>query len=570
MKNDLQPLVASRTSPRRRPGFAGASAKLLALLLALATSVFTANATLLLHYTFDEASGDALDTSGAAPTANGTFTANATRTAEGSTPLGTGYALDLTGNGAVNNWVGVTAANGGSKLDAMQQFTLTIWVNMRSAPAAADRLMGRLGTTPFPGFDFLVGTPNSGTLGAGNFKLAMAVDSSTPLASTADTGADGVWRFVALTYDGTLTAQNVRFYTGSTVDVVTQLGNTVTKNAGAVDASATEFRVGSTVASSSDRTPPAWMDDARVYNTVLSPQELEAVRQESAGAPDEPIILSFSAGDTSGYLTGGSNLTLTASASGQAPLTFRWLRNGVDLPGSIFTTNGSIVSVSYDMGTAVPEMSGTYTLVLTNNLGATASTQALEVVTMFNTTVVSNTWTLLAGSVTYLGTGNSERSLAYCPVSANYPGGSLILPHYAALGNRSIQVINPVDGSTGPALAMSDYATFEMTNGVRGINMAGAGDDGAIYIGSLTTSTTNIPYFLYRYSSDDSSTVLPTIAYTGDPGGASYPGMRWGDNMAVRGRGTSTEILIAPIRRDCHRQRKLPLGDQHRRVAAHR
>ena len=513
----------------------------------LALSMQPAKATLQLHYTFDEASGDALDTSGVAPTANGTFTANAARTALGSTPSGTGYALDLTGNGALNNWVGVTAANGGSKLDMMQKFTLTIWVNMRSAPANTDRLLGRLSTTPFPGFDFMVGTPNSGALGAGNFKLAMAVDTSSALGSTADTGANGTWRFVALTYDGSLTAQNVRFYTGSTNEAVTQLGNAVTRNAGAVDASPAEFRVGGTAATSSDRTPPAWMDDARVYNTVLTADELEAVRQEVAGPPAEPKILSFGAGEQSGYVTGGSNLVLSASATGQAPLTFRWLRNGGDLPGGIVTTNASIVALSYGLGTAVPELAGTYTLILTNSVGSTTSAPvAFDVTTIFNTKVVSNIWTLLAGSVTYLGTGISERSLAYSPVSANYPGGSLIVPHYAALGNRSIQVINPADGSTGPQLAMSDYATFEMTNGVRGLNMAGAGDDGAIYIGSLTTSATNMPYYLYRYSSDDSATVLPTIAYTGDPGGASYPGLRWGDSMTVRGKGATTEILIAP------------------------
>ncbi len=547
MKHNLQPSPKSRTPLLRRTCLAAVPAGFLALFLALTALAFTANAAMRLHYTFDEVSGPALDTSGVAPTANGTFTANATRTALGSTPSGSGYALDLTGNGAVNNWVGVTAVNGGSKLDAMQKFTLTIWVNMRGTPANTDRLLGRLGTTPFPGFDFMVGTPISGSIGAGNFKLAMAVDSSTAVASTADTGANGTWRFVALTYDGTLTAQNVRFYTGSTVEALTQLGNTVSRNSGTVDATTAEFRVGSTVASASDRTPPAWMDDARVYDTVLSAQDLEAVRREASNLPAEASILSFGAGEQTGYVTGGSNLTFSAAASGQGPLTFAWLRNGAVMPGGIVTTNTSVATLNYELGTAVPEHAGTYTLIVTNSVSAaTSAPVAIDVTTIFNTKVTSNIWTVLAGSVTYLGTGNSERGMAYCPVSANYPGGSLIVPHYAALGNRSIQVVNPADGSTGPQLAMTDAATFEMTNGVRGLNMAGAADDGAIYIGSLTTSATNIPYYLYRYSSDDSATVLPTIAYTGDPGGATYPGMRWGDSMAARGWGTSTEILISP------------------------
>jgi hypothetical protein len=518
---------------------------ILAAFIAVTVSAPGASGALILHYDFDDGSGTvaAADSSGFAPAANGTFVNDATRTTSGSTPNGTGYAQDLSVN-AVSDWV---ASAGATKLDTLTNFTLTCWVNMRAAPVNGDRLCGRIAATPFPGFDFFVGTPNAGAIGAGNFKLGMLADTSTATASTADMGASNEWKFVAVTYDGNLTSLNVLFYSGGTTNAVTQLGNAGTRNSGTINTTTAEFRVGGTQSTTADRTPPAWIDDVRVYNTVLSAQDLELVRREISNLPAEPTISSFTSSGQSGYVTGGSNLSFSVTASGQAPLTFGWIRNGAVMPDGIVTTNAAVATLGYALGSAIPEHAGDYVVVVTNASGSvTSGVIALDITTIFNTEVMTNIWTVAAGSVTYLGTGNSERGIAYSPVSSNYSGGSLIVPHYASLGNRSIQVVNPADGATGPVLAMTDGATFDMTNGVRGINMARAGSDGAIYVGSLTTSASVIPYYLYRYSSDDSATVLPTIAYTGDPGGASFPGLRWGENMAIRGAGASTEILIAP------------------------
>jgi hypothetical protein len=506
----------------------------------LALSVPTTKATLLLHYTFDEGSGNALDSSGATPTADGTFTANATRTALGSTPDGTGYALDLTGNGAAFNWVGVTAANGGSKLDMMQKFTLTIWVNMRSAPANTDRLLGRLNTTPFPGFDFMIGTPNSGTLGAGNFKLAMAVDTSSALGSTADTGADGTWRFVALTYDGSLTSQNVRFYTGGTNTSVTQLGNPVTRNAATVDTTTAEFRIGSTVASGSDRTPPAWMDDARVYNTVLTAEELDGVRQAGGGTVDPtritPVIDSQPA-SWSGYA--GAQVSFSVTVSGTAPITQQWYLNGTNA-GNMIAGETNVTLVLTNVTT---NMSGNvYSLCASNTNGVAWSTNAtLEVIAPYDTGILTPLWTLSTGDRSYLihATGNSptDRGLTYNPATSNLL--------FTSRGDTSrgplIVALDPATGAEKQFLNMSGVSggTFVM-------NMVRAADDGAVYGQNLTTVASTTPFKLYQWANDDSNTV-PILAFSGDPGyGTAAAGLRWGDNIAVSGSGAGTRILLAP------------------------
>ena len=506
----------------------------------LAVSAQLTQATLLLHYTFDEGSGNALDSSGAAPAANGTFTANAARTALGATPSGTGYALDLTGNGAVNNWVGVTAANGGSKLDIMDKFTLTVWVNMRSAPANTDRLLGRLSTTPFPGFDFLVGTPNSGTLGAGNFKLAMTVDASSAVASTADTGADATWRFVAVTYDGTLTAQNVLFYTGGTNLAITQLGIPITKNAGSVNTTTAEFRVGSTVASASDRTPPAYLDCVRVYNTVLTAAELEAVRQADGGLPDPlaglPTIVTQPT-DWTGYA--GIAASFSATVNSTAPVTQHWYLNGTNAPNLLAgETNTTLILSNLTTG-----MSGNYYVLCASNANGVAWTTnaTLTVLTPHDTGLLTNLWTLSTGDRSYLihASGNSptDRGLAFNPATSN------------------LLFTSRGDSGLGPIIVALDLATgaekhFMSMSGVSGgtfaMNMVRAADDGVVYGANLTTAATTAPYKLYRWDNDDSATVAG-LAFAGDPGyNSAASGLRWGDNLAVRGAGPNTQILLAP------------------------
>lgn len=71
--------------------------------------------------------------------------------------------------------------------------------------------------------------------------------------------------------------------------------------------------------------------------------------------------------------------------------------------------------------------------------------------------------------------------------------------------------------------------------------MLGVADDGAIYAGNLSVNNST-PFRLYRWSNDSTSSV-PTIAFSGDPGLGNN--QRWGDTLDVRGSGTNTQVLIA-------------------------
>jgi hypothetical protein len=229
-------------------------------------------------------------------------------------------------------------------------------------------------------------------------------------------------------------------------------------------------------------------------------------------------------------------------------LTVAWQRNGVTVPGGLLTANTNVVSTSFTLTNLVPDHAGVYTVVVTNSVGSvTSAPVAIDVTTLFNSDVLTNIWSLEPNSVPFLGTANSERGLAFNPASVVFPNGSLLVPRYVSVSSRSLIVVDAATGAAySPTMALTDLATFDMTNGARGLNMVGATADGVIYVGNLTTSATNVGYYLYRYPSDDYNSALPLIAYSGDPGGPMYAGLRWGETLAVRGTGTGTEVLIAP------------------------
>lgn len=502
----------------------------------LAGGLGAANGELVLRYSFDEESGDALDT-GVAPAANGAFVGTAARIND--TPNGTGYALDVAGsNNAVNNWV---AGGDPAKLNSLTAITLTWWMNLKSLPAQSDRTVEKLSSTG--GFGARFGSPSGSTT-----TMALGINNISSGASSPAISDLNTWIFCAVTYDGTRTSQNAQWYIGSQTVTVTSPGP-VSYNRGAIVDTPNELRVGSTKASTADRTPAAWFDDVRVYNTVLTADEIEQIRIEGGGtAPSIPAVLSFQS-EAVGYLALGRDVTLTARASGQAPLTALWQRNGVTLPDGVVTADTNLLVLTYTVNDLVPENSGTYSLRVTNALGsATSAPVILQATTIFSTEVLTNLWTL-DPVYFYLTNNNAERGLAYSSASTYYPAGSLLVAHYFNPSDYGIAVLNAENGNyDGYFLPILDGGSVVMASGTRYVNCLGVADDGSVFVGNLTTSATNAtagPYYLYRYVSDNAS-ALPSIAFSGDPGAPNYSGLRWGDSMAVRGSGSHTEVLIAP------------------------
>lgn len=247
--------------------------------------------TLLLQYDFDEASSGttaALDT-GAAPAVNGTFTGGATRT--GNTP--DGFSLGaLSMSAAGHHLVG----GDDNKFDGLSQFTLTTWVNLQANPSN-HRLMSKQGASTFPGFSWQIINPSSGSISASNFGLHLFVGGSTGFAHDNAAGVGGnfdannKWLFVAVSYDGTATANNVRYYFGD-ADSGVSFSHTTTINAGAVNDNAARFMVGRTdAAPSSNTNPNGFVDDVRVYSGLLDLNGLDAVRIANVPEPSTYALL---------------------------------------------------------------------------------------------------------------------------------------------------------------------------------------------------------------------------------------------------------------------------------------
>ena len=252
---------------------------------------------ILLHYNFDEAnSGNAaaLDF-GMAPPAPGTFMGGATRT--GNTPgefsLG---ALDLTAAG------GGTYVDGGDadKLDSLSGFTLSAWINLQDLPSGNLRIMSKQGGGAFPGFSWNVSDPPEGSAArtAANFGLRLFVGGDLGFAfDPAPTGlnidAENKWAFIAVSYDGAGSPDNVSYYVGSPVAPAALL-STTTVLAGAVTGNTARFGVGFTdAAPTADTAPPGFLDDIRVYQGVLTPLEIETVRL--ANVIPEPSSIALAA-----------------------------------------------------------------------------------------------------------------------------------------------------------------------------------------------------------------------------------------------------------------------------------
>jgi len=126
------------------------------------------------------------------------------------------------------------------------------------------------------------------------------------------------------------------------------------------------------------------------------------------------------------------------------------------------------------------------------------------------------------GGYTHLGTGTTERGLAY-------GNGELYLVSRA--GDTSVRRLNALTGADLGGLNMTG-----ISGGTYAANMVGVAADGAIYVGNLKTAT-DTNFKVYRWANDAAT---PTVAYDAAPGVA-----RVGDSFAVLGSGTGTRIVAS-------------------------
>ena len=265
------------------------------LFLGLILSCGVASAqTPLLHYTFDEASGDALD-SGSGSASPGTLQGGAIRSAN--TPSGSGSSINFRTDAPYAHILGEDAA----KLDGHSQLTLSTWLNVESYPSGNHRLVAKQAAGTFGGFNFSMNaTPNDGTVGPDNFRLGMFLGNNVSAGATdfaavfssADVDAASKWVFLAVTYDGTVATDNVRFYIGDVNNPVTQLGNPLSMVQLVVDGGSARFGVGFTDAAPTANTSVlGYQDDVRVYGTTLGLGDLDDIRLQAVPEPSTYALI---------------------------------------------------------------------------------------------------------------------------------------------------------------------------------------------------------------------------------------------------------------------------------------
>jgi uncharacterized repeat protein (TIGR03806 family) len=283
------------------------------------------NPALVARYAFE---GDATDSSGNGN--NGTLTANP--------PFVTGHigSQAIIFNG-VNQYATVP-------ISVRTNFTIAFWVNTTASTT------GTVWTTGLGMFsadvagvanDFGISLIINGEVGFG------LGNPNTSLASTASI-SDGQWHHVAVTRTSSTGLMSVY------IDGV-QSGTTNGPTAGRT--APTAIRIGGIL--SGGGFFPGTIDDVRIYNTVLSAAEINAL----ANPPVAPAITSFS-GSATNYF-GSSGQSFSVVATGSAPLTYQWLHASTNLPGqrssSLQIPNPSLADI------------GAYQVIVSNSVNSITS-----------------------------------------------------------------------------------------------------------------------------------------------------------------------------------------------------
>ncbi len=222
--------------------------------------------TLLSRYTLDGTTND----SGSIG-ANGTLNGGATYISNA--PGNFSQALDLTGTGSR-----YLEANVGTNFDGLDQMTFTFWVNLQANPAENDRFVSTLQASSLDGFDIRTTADDT----ASSFQLSYNVNTTNSPATSNSFSANNSWTFIAVSYDGTLGSDQVKYYSG-TESVAASFLN-ASSETGSLDTSSL-LRIGSTPASGADRTPSAYFSDVRVYSGVLDANAIDGVRSSVIPEP---------------------------------------------------------------------------------------------------------------------------------------------------------------------------------------------------------------------------------------------------------------------------------------------
>jgi hypothetical protein len=240
--------------------------------------------------------------------------------------------------------------------------------------------------------------------------------------------------------------------------------------------------------------------------------------------PVPPTISTAPAGGTS-Y----SSETLSVTAAGTQPFSYRWLASTND--SATATTFTNIPGATNSTFTVTAASTNYYEVIITNVAGSVTSTPVqVAVIAPVTSPVVSNLWHVAVGTAgyTYLTTDNNCRGLGYDTnlqrlVVASTTGGS------------GLYILDANAGTNIGTLSLTGVSFGGLLGGV---DQVGIGDDGIVYAGNLVSGS---GFTLYSWpATTNSAPGYLAFQDSGSLGGSD----RWGDTMAVRGAGTGTQIIL--------------------------
>jgi len=236
----------------------------------------------------------------------------------------------------------------------------------------------------------------------------------------------------------------------------------------------------------------------------------------------------------------GWRAIFSVTATGTAPLSYQWLRDGEDIENE----RGSI----YILDPVTPADDGAVFSVRVQNAAdsVTSNPATLTVLPRVDTEVMTPAWQIPVGQRAYVDINNAQRGLAHNPVSdhlllvnrSSVPGLPPP-PHVIVLNAATGAEI--LDDELPRVLRMTDeFENPVISGGTFPLNMIDCDAAGVVYAANLAEGSTVSLFTVYRWQDDDPATP-PTVAY----GPADvFNSDRCGDQLKVRGSGVTTQFLV--------------------------
>lgn len=238
---------------------------------------------------------------------------------------------------------------GDGSMGALARMTICGWVNARAFSGRGQIAYALQGPNSS---GFSLAHNLVGRIGLGINQEAANAPLST-FALTADNNApSNNWIFIAVTYDPTLTSDQLKYYFGR-ADKLASLDSSFTYVGGDITTTNVDFTGTLSVGNASNVEPlrtttsnagnPLFrglIDEIKIYTNALT---LDEIQQAQINSAVTPVAASIIRQPVSKTVAEGQNAAFDVDATGSGVVTYQWKTNGVNVPGatnSTFTLSG--------------------------------------------------------------------------------------------------------------------------------------------------------------------------------------------------------------------------------------